>query len=89
MKISKSRIDYFLDKKDNEYNPNLDSFNLLAKGYNEAIREVKKEVEKISEFEETTLPTEKAESIEKILMGFKYGLYSNIEAVRRIKQNFQ
>jgi len=89
MKISKSRIDYFLDKKDNEYNPNLDSFNLLAKGYNEAIREVKKEVEKISEFEEMTLPTEKAESIEKILMGFKYGLYSNIEAVRRIKQNFQ
>ncbi|MCU4190271.1 hypothetical protein M9Q43_13990 [Flavobacterium sp. HXWNR29] len=89
MKISKSRIDYFLDKKDNEYNPNLDSFNLLAKGYNEAIRDVKKEVEKISQFEEMTLPTEKAESIEQIIMGFKYGLYSNKEAVRRIKQNFQ
>ena len=89
MKISKSRIDYFLEKKDNEYNPSLDSFNLLAKGYNEAIRDVKKEVEKISEFEEMTLPTEKAESIEQIIMSFKYGLYSNKEAVRRIKQNFQ
>jgi lysophospholipase L1-like esterase len=50
MKISKSRIDYFLDKKDNEYNPNLDSFNLSAKGYNQAIKDVKKEIEKISEF---------------------------------------
>jgi len=52
--ISKSRIDYFLDKKDKDYNPNLDSFNLSAKGYNEAIKDCKKEVEKIYDFESYT-----------------------------------
>jgi len=54
MKISKSRIDYFLDKKDKDYNPNLDSSNLIAKGYNQAIKDVKKEIERISDFEEMT-----------------------------------
>lgn len=88
MNISKQRIDFFLDKKDKEYNTNIDSFNLLAKGYNQAINDVKKELEKISEFEEMTLTDEKTKSIETILMGFKYGIYSCQESVRRIKQHF-
>lgn len=86
MKISKSRIDYFLDKKDNEYNPNLDSFNLPAKGYNQAIKEVKKEIEKIADFEEMTFSDYKINSFEKILMNFKYGLITNEEGIRLIKQ---
>ena len=89
MKISKSRIDYFLDKKDNEYNPNLDSFNLSAKGYNQAIKDVKKEIEKIADFEEITFSDYKTNSFEEILMKFKYGLISNHEGIRLIKQTIE
>ena len=75
MEITKSRIDYFLDKKDNEYNPNLDSFNLLAKGYNKAIKDVKKEIENIAKFEEIT--HEETFTKEQLKKAFNYGWTSN------------
>lgn len=34
----------WLDKKDKEYNPNIDSYNDVARGYNIAIKEVKKQL---------------------------------------------
>ena len=86
MKIEKSRIDYFLDKKDNEYNPKLDSFNLSAKGYNQAIKDVRKEIEKIVAIEEITFSDYEINSFEEILMKFKLGLITNKEGVRLIKQ---
>ena len=62
---------------------------MLAKGYNQAIKDIKKEVEKIADFEEMTCCAEKIESLEQIIMSFKIGIIDNNETIRRIKQNFQ